>query len=117
MVTISFAPVSVNSNEINIDNIGNFAICGKDVLGREFYMIVQTESGITRMLTYGPALMEVPFSPVKTKMSFETILYDSKKIISATSRFLLSNNCVEAEAHESSEILNFTLSSIGGLIR
>ena len=117
MYTIPFAPVSVNSNELNIENIGDFAVCGRDELGKEYYMIVQTESGMTRVLTYGPALMEFPVMPCKTGMSFITMAYDSKKILSSVSRFLLGNGCVEAELHDAQEILNFTLSSIGGLIR
>lgn len=117
MYTIPFAPVSVNSNELNIENIGNFAICAKNEVGQEYYMIVQTEAGMTRVMTYGPALMELPVTPCKSKMSFETLIYDSKKILSSVSRFLLSNDCTEAEIHDAQEILNFTLSSIGGLIR
>lgn len=117
MYTIPFAPVSVNSNELTIENIGDFAICATNELGQEYYMIVQTESGVTRCMTYGPALLELPVTPCKSKMSFETLTFDSKKILSSVSRFLLSNNCTEAEIHDAQEILNFILSSIGGLIR
>ena len=117
MYTIPFAPVSVNSNELNIENIGDFAICGTNEIGQEYYMIVQTELGLTRMLTYGPALLELPHTPCSGKMSFVTILYDSKKIISAVSKFLLSNGCVEAEIEDKDEVLKLVLSSIGGLIR
>ena len=117
MYTIPFAPVSVNSNELNIENIGDFAIYAKNELGVEYYMIVQTECGVTRMMTYGPAIMELPVSPCKTKMSFETMIYNSNKIASSVSRFLLSNQCTEAELLDPKKVLEFTLSSIGGLIR
>ncbi len=117
MYTIPFAPVSVNSNELNIENIGDFAVCGTNEVGQEYYMIVQTELGLTRILTYGPAIHEIPLIPCKSKMSFVTILYDSKKITGAVSQFLLINGCIEAEVKDKDEILKFVLSSIGGLIR
>lgn len=116
-VIIPFAPVSVNSEQLEIDCIGSFAIEAKNSIGQRFYFIAQTESGVTRTITYGPVFDQTPLSPCKAAMKFETIYYDSRKIISAASRFLLSKNALEAEIVDIADVIQEIITSIGGLIR
>ena len=48
--------------QLDVENIGECVIRGRNDLGEEYYLIIRTEMGWTEQLNYGPVTPEVPAS-------------------------------------------------------
>ena len=106
MVNIKYSPVSVMSAEIDIDNIGECCLKAEDELGSLYYLIISTDSGVAKTIKFGPIQGESGYEPNKSKVEYESIVFDAKKLIAKATYFLTGNKIVNAEVIDKSEAVD-----------
>lgn len=84
-----FTTVLVNA-ELEIDDIGNCAIIASNDMGENYCLIIETRLGVTRILNYGPSIIDFDSLPKSVNCSFKRIDYNPTKI-SKTIREFLNN--------------------------
>lgn len=116
MISIPYAPVSVNSETLEIEDISSFAVDCATERDIHYIMIVSTQMGQTKSLTYGPLGLDVDMAPKKAKLDFETTQFNSFNIQNKVQRFLFSSQAVNATLISIEEAMSIVKDSVGGLI-
>ena len=112
MIAVTFAPVSVNSATLEIEDISSFAVDCWTEDEVHSLMIVNTVAGQTSILTYGP----LSDKPRKAKLDFEVILFRSPVIIGRVQKFLLATQAADAEIIDIQDAISSIKEAVGGLI-
>lgn len=76
------------TGQVEIDNIGNFAISCTNDLFNEYLFIAVTEMGQTRILTYGPQMIDVDDVFMPRSCNYFSMQYDVHKIEKMVDRFI-----------------------------
>lgn len=76
------------NGQLDIDDISNFAIRANNDLMFEYYLIVKTELGQTKILEYGPLMIDIEDLPSSVSCKYTRMNYDEKKIMNAVNKFL-----------------------------
>ena len=93
--------------QLNIDDIGECAILGRDDLGQEYYLIITTSMGFTDIIEYGPALPDFDALPKSVTYKYDRIDYSEFKIEKRIDKFLTGHPITYAEVTELEEIAEF----------
>lgn len=73
---------------ISLEDYGNCAIEANNDEGLFWYMIIDTQYGWTRIMTYGPINPVSPQLEEKCVCSFERMEFNGQKIVKAIDKFL-----------------------------
>jgi hypothetical protein len=76
---------------INVDDIGNVCLLARNDLGEEYYLIINTYLGETKILNYGPAQPDLQTLPANIFMSYCKFDYNENKICKIIDKFINSN--------------------------
>ena len=76
------------TGQIEIDNIGNFAISCTNDLFNEYFFIAVTDMGQTRILTYGPQRVDVDDAFMSRSWNYLSMQYDVRKIEKMIDKFI-----------------------------
>lgn len=79
--------ITVNA-QLDVDNIGQCFILGRNDLGEEYYLITRTTLGFTEVITYGPVCPEIGILPVNVSMYYTRFEFSQRKIENLIDRFL-----------------------------
>lgn len=82
-----FATRIINAS-LDIDDIGNCAIKACNDKGAEYYMLIETRLGQTRMFIYGPATPEFDLLPASVNISFNRMEFNEKRLSKGIRSFL-----------------------------
>lgn len=77
---------------LDIENIGEFALCGYNVLYQYFILIVHTVEGNTKVIEYGPIFVDIEAPPTKIIYNFTQFDYSMSKIVSIVKKWLNGTN-------------------------
>lgn len=107
--TFEYMIVRTVGAQLDVDDIGECCILGRDDLGQEYYLIITTYMGSTDIIEYGPALPDFEVLPKSVKYTFDRIDYSEFKIEKRIDKFLTSHPITYAEVT--------TLDNIGEFIK
>lgn len=95
--------ITVNA-QLEVENIGECAILGRDDMGKEYYIVVTTMMGQTEVVEYGPALPDFAALPPEVTYKYSRFDYSEFKIEKRIEKFLNSNPITFAEVRTIDEI-------------
>ncbi len=74
--------------ELNVDDIGQCVILGRNDIGEENYLIIRTEMGWTEQITIGPVCPDIEILPFNVSILYSRYEYNQGKIERAIDKFL-----------------------------
>lgn len=98
--------------QIEVPDIGDCCILGRDDLGQEYYLVTKTKLGMTDIIEYGPALPDFEVLPKSVKYTFDRIDYSEFKIEKRIEKFLTGHPITYAEVVLLEDIHEFIRSPI-----
>lgn len=105
--TFEYMIVRTVGAQLDIDDIGECCILGRDDLGQEYYLIITTYMGSTDIIEYGPALPDFEILPKSVKYTFDRIDYSEFKIEKRIDKFLTGHPITFAQVVTLDEIHEF----------
>lgn len=74
--------------QLEVDNIGQCVILGRNDIGEESYLIITTILGITEVIHYGPVVPDLEILPFSVSFNYTRFDYSQQKIEKIIERFL-----------------------------
>ncbi len=74
--------------QIDIENIGECVLVGRNDLGEEFYLIIRTDMGWTEQINFGPVTPEVDILPFNINLAYSRFEFNQTKLMRAIDKFL-----------------------------
>ena len=74
--------------QLDVDNIGECVILGRNDLGEEFYLIIRTEMGWTEQINFGPVTPEIDILPFNINLTYARFEFNQTKLMRAIDKFL-----------------------------
>lgn len=74
--------------QLDVDNIGECVILGRNDLGEEFYLIIRTEMGWTEQINYGPVTPDIDILPFNINLNYSRFEYNQSKLMRSIDKFL-----------------------------
>ena len=117
-MTFEYLQRVVVESELNVDNIGQCVILGRNDIGEEFYLIIKTELGWTEVLEYGPFTPDLALLPLNYNISYSRFEYNEGKLERIIDKFLNNPKRMISQANvvELSEIIDFLVNPIDRVI-
>lgn len=105
--TFDYMQVITVGAQLEVKDIGDCCILGRDDLGQEYYLIVKTKMGTSNIVEYGPACPDFDLLPKSVKYTFDRIDYSEFKIEKRIEKFLTGHPITYAQVVELEEIAEF----------
>ena len=93
--------------QLEVDEVGDCCILGRDDLGQEYYLVIKTHMGCTNIVEYGPAVPDLELLPKKVTYKFDREDYNENKLSKRIEKFLVSYPITYAECVELEDIHEF----------
>lgn len=74
--------------QLDVDNIGECVLLGRNDLGEEFYLIIRTDMGWTEQINFGPVTPEVDILPFNINLTYARFEFNQAKLMRAIDKFL-----------------------------
>lgn len=74
--------------QLDVENIGECVILGRNDLGEEFYLIIRTDMGWTEQINFGPVTPEVDILPFNINLTYARFEFNQTKLMRAIDKFL-----------------------------
>lgn len=74
--------------ELNVDDIGQCVILGRNDIGEEHYLTIRTEMGWTEQIIVGPVCPDIEILPFNVAILYSRYEYNQGKIERAIDKFL-----------------------------
>lgn len=87
-MTFDYLERVVVDGQLEVDDIGQCAILGRNDLGEEWYLFIKTELGWTEIIEWGPVIPDFDLLPATVNISYNRIEWSSYKIEKTIDKFL-----------------------------
>ena len=87
-MTFEYLQRVVVDSELDIEDIGECCVRGRNDFGEEFYLVVHSEMGFTTIYEYGTATPDIEMLPDNVTIKCERFPYNQNKIINRIDKFL-----------------------------
>lgn len=87
-MTFEYLQRVVVDAELNVDDIGQCVILGRNDIGEENYLIIRTEMGWTEQITVGPVTPDIDILPFNVGIYYTRFEFNQGKIERAIDKFL-----------------------------
>lgn len=74
--------------QLDVENIGECVILGRNDLGEEFYLIIRTDMGWTEQINFGPVTPEIDILPFNINLTYARFEFNQTKLMRAIDKFL-----------------------------
>ena len=74
--------------QIDVENIGDCVLLGRNDLGEEFYLIIRSDMGWTEQINFGPVTPEVDILPFNINLTYARFEFNQAKLMRAIDKFL-----------------------------
>jgi len=74
--------------QLDVDNIGECVLRGRNDLGEEYYLIIRTDMGWTEQINFGPVTPDVDILPFNINMNYARFEFNQSKLMRAIDKFL-----------------------------
>lgn len=116
-MTFEYLQRVVVDAQLDVDNIGECVLLGRNDLGEEFYLIVRTDMGWTEQINFGPVTPDVDILPFNINLTYARFEFNQTKLMRAIDKFLndpkkmiTQADVVELESIQ--ELIQFSLNKI-----
>ena len=93
------------TESLDIDDMGNVALVASDVSGIEYYLVIQSELGLTKTIYYGPSIPEeTEVLPQSVSYTYNQFEFNESKIYKLINKFLNTTGITTARITEKEEI-------------
>ena len=113
-MTFEYLQRVVVEAQVDIENIGECALLGRNDIGEEFYLVIKTELGWTEVFEYGPFVSDLELLPINYNISYSRFEYNEGKLERIIDRFLNNPKRLisQAQVVELYEIRKFLVNPI-----
>lgn len=87
-MTFEYLQRVVVDAQIDIENIGECVLVGRNDLGEEYYLIIRTDMGWTEQINFGPVTPEVDILPFNINLTYARFEFNQTKLMRAIDKFL-----------------------------
>lgn len=87
-MTFEYLQRVVVDAELNVDDIGQCVILGRNDIGEESYLLIRTEMGWTEQIIVGPVCPDIEILPFNIAILYSRYEYNQGKIERAIDKFL-----------------------------
>lgn len=87
-MTFEYLQRVVVDAELNVDDIGQCVILGRNDIGEESYLLIRTEMGWTEQITVGPVCPDIEILPFNVAVLYSRYEYNQGKIERSIDKFL-----------------------------
>lgn len=87
-MTFEYLQRVVVDAELNVDDIGQCVILGRNDIGEESYLIIRTEMGWTEQISIGPVCPDIEILPFNVAILYSRFEYNQGKIERSIDKFL-----------------------------
>ena len=87
-MTFEYLQRVVVDAELNVDDIGQCVILGRNDIGEESYLIIRTEMGWTEQISIGPVCPDIDILPFNVAILYSRFEYNQGKIERSIDKFL-----------------------------
>lgn len=87
-MTFEYLQRVVVDAELNVDDIGQCVILGRNDLGEEHYLLIRTEMGWTEQISIGPVCPDIEILPFNVSLLYSRYEFNQGKIERAIDKFL-----------------------------
>ncbi len=104
--------------QLDVDNIGECVLRGRNDLGEEYYLIIRTDMGWTEQINFGPVTPDVDILPFNINMNYARFEFNQSKLMRAIDKFLNDPKKIitQADVVELSDIRGPIIDSINKII-
>ena len=104
--------------QLDVDNIGECVIRGRNDLGEEYYLIIRTDMGWTEQINFGPVTPDVDILPFNINMNYARFEFNQSKLMRAIDKFLNDPKKIitQADVVQVSDIRGPIIDSINKII-
>ena len=99
-MNFQYFTTKVINAELEVDDIGSCAIKGFNDLGAEYILIIETQLGVSRILTAGPVQPDFDLLPDATDIQFQREEFNERKIGKIISGFLNNSKAQITQAFQ-----------------
>lgn len=86
--SFNYSPISVESESIDVENVGNCMLEATDALERRYYLVIKSDAGFSKILTFGPVMSELKLVGNKYSAKLDVIEYKDTKLFMIINKFL-----------------------------
>lgn len=117
-MTFEYLQRIVVDAQLDVDNIGECVLRGRNDLGEEYYLIVRTDMGWTEQINYGPVTPDIDILPFNINLSYSRFEFNQTKLMRAIDKFLNDPKkmITQADVIEISDIRENIIDSINKII-
>ena len=76
------------TGSVNVEDIGNVTLHAFNDFYQQYFLIIQTEMGRTKIIQYGPIYVEIEEPPSQINYTFTEFEYSESKICKVIDKFL-----------------------------
>lgn len=87
-MTFEYLQRIVVDAQLEVEDIGQCVILGRNDLGEEYYLVTRTEMGYTEQIQFGPVCPEVDILPFNVAMFYSRFEFSQLKIEKSIDKFL-----------------------------
>ena len=92
-----YAYVETALARLEVEDVGNVAISVSNTVHEEYILIIKTEYGKSKILTFGPWVIDSDIILPECGMSYKEIDFKERRLIKIIEAFLNNINVTEAE--------------------
>lgn len=81
------------TGQLDVEDVGNCCISAIDDLFKEWILIIKTDLGLTKIIQWGPMIVDCKAPCTKMFYSYEQFQFSDKKIASIIEKFLNGVTC------------------------
>ena len=117
-MTFEYLQRIVVDAQLDVENIGECVLRGRNDLGEEFYLVIRSDMGWTEQITYGPVTPEIDILPFNINLSYSRFEFNQSKLMKAIDKFLNDPKkmITQADVVEYSSVVNNILESIHRIV-
>jgi len=118
-MTFEYLQRVVVEAQIDVDNIGECALRGRNDLGEEFYLVTRSDMGWTELIQFGPVSPECEILPFNISLTYNRFEFNQTRIMKAIEKFLNDPKklITQADVVEQLDIRGNILDSINKIIQ
>lgn len=87
-MTFEYLQRIIVDSQLDVENIGECVLLGRNDLGEEFYLIIRTDMGWTEQINFGPVTPEVDILPFNINLAYSRFEFNQSKLMRAIDKFL-----------------------------
>lgn len=87
-MTFDYLQRVVVDGQLDVEDLGNVCIQGRNDLGEEFYLLIRSEDGYCDVIEYGPAHPDFEMLPWSVKLTYDHFEFNQMKLEKRIDKFL-----------------------------